>query len=66
MAKQGEKLSLDKLKTLCNFEKGEYVSKSGDKYVKALEKLFTLKNKNDKPFSVDDIKKSANFRRFYF
>nr|WP_321431409.1 hypothetical protein [uncultured Campylobacter sp.] len=66
MAKQGEKLSLDELKTLCNFKKGEYVSKSGDKYVKALEKLFTLKNKNDKPFSIDDIKNQPTFQEFSF
>ena len=66
MAKQGEKLSLDELKTLCNFEKGEYISKSGDKYVKALEKLFTLKNKNDKPFSIDDIKNQPTLEDFTF
>ena len=49
-----------------DFVNGEYVSKSGDEYIDALSKLFSLKNKNDKPFTKQDIIKQPTLNAFNF
>ena len=64
--KEGEKLSIDDLKTLCDFVNGEYVSKSGDEYIDALSKLFSFFYKNDKPFTKQDIIKQPTLNAFNF
>ncbi len=64
--KQGQKLSLNELKSLCDFKNGIYISKSGNDYINALSKLFSLTNKNDKPFTIEDIKKQPTLREFNF
>lgn len=64
--KQGEKLLLRDLQTLCDYENGVYTSKSGDEYIEALSKLFVLKNKNDKPFTLEDVKAQPRLKDFTF
>lgn len=60
------KRSIEELKRLCNCIDGEYVSKEGKDYIEALSGLFALENKNDKPFTIEDIKKQPVLKDFKF
>ncbi|UUD34805.1 hypothetical protein NPA07_03210 [Mycoplasmopsis caviae] len=40
-------LTIEQFITLCDFDGNIYIQKSGDDYIKALSKVFLLKNKND-------------------
>lgn len=59
-------MDINMLKTLCDYENGRYVSKVGDEYIAALGKLVELKNTNDKPFTIEDIKKEPLLGDFKF
>lgn len=61
-------LEIKKLQSLCDYNKntGEYISKSGREYIKALSKVFNLVNRNDKPFTIEDIKKEPTLNKFKF
>lgn len=61
-----DSITLDELKSFCDYKDGIYVSKSGDDYINALSAVFNLKNKNDKPFSVEDIKQQPTLDQFSF
>ncbi|GMB96405.1 hypothetical protein [Helicobacter sp. NHP22-001] len=63
---QGDKPTLDELKTLCDCVDGVFVSKSGAEYIKALGVLFALKNKNDQPFSIHEIQQQPALQEFSF
>lgn len=63
---QKNSIDLEILKTLCEFDGIEYISKSGDEYVKSLGKIFSLDNNNDKPFTIEDIKKQPLLKDFKF
>ncbi len=52
--------------SLCDFDGKKYIQKSGDDYILALSKLFSLENQNDKPFRISDIKKQPTLNSFSF
>lgn len=60
------KPTIEELITLCNFDGENYVQKSGDEYVSALSRLFSLDNRNDKPFTVEDIRNQPLLSEFAF
>ena len=59
-------LSLQQLKTLCDFNGKMYISKQGSAYIEALSKLYDLNNKNDYPFSRADICSQPQLCEFSF
>lgn len=61
-------LTLEQFKSLCNFDSktGKWVQKSGKAYIDALSTIFNLVNKNDKPFTVEDIKQQPTKEKFKF
>lgn len=59
-------VSIEELKKLCDYIDGEYVSKKGNDYIDALSSLFSLDNQNDKPFTIEDIKKQPVLKDFKF
>ena len=67
MAKQ-DKTKNKGLLDLCDFDKKKnvYLSKSGQEYIKALYNHFKGQNKNDKPFTISDIKKQPTVNQFKF
>lgn len=65
MSKKGS-LTLEQLKSLCNLEKDIYISKEGEDYINSLSSVFNLINRNDKPFSIDDIIKEPLLSDFEF
>ncbi len=65
MKKKGS-LSFEQMQTLCDKVGNDYISKSGEDYIQALAKLFHLNNKNDNPFTIDDIKQQPLLSDFKF
>lgn len=65
MAVRGS-LDLAQLQSLCDFDGEKYISKSGQAYVDALSAVFNLINKNDKPFSREDIIQQPLLNEFDF
>jgi hypothetical protein len=63
---QNNSINIEKLKSLCDFDGKEYKSKKGAEYIKALSQVFKLKNGNDKPFSIEEIKKQPELSHFNF
>ncbi|RAX53849.1 hypothetical protein CCY99_05565 [Helicobacter sp. 16-1353] len=59
-------LNLEQLKSLCDYKNGIYIQKSGNEYIESLSKVFAINNKNDKPFSLDDIKSQPTLEEFSF
>ena len=59
-------LSLEQFISLCDEINGGYIQKSGDDYLNALSKIFPLNNKNDRPFTLDDIKTQPTLKSFIF
>lgn len=59
-------LSLEQFKSLCDYKDGIYIQKSGIEYLQSLASIFMLNNKNDKPFSIDDIKAQPSLSEFSF
>lgn len=68
MDNKKQKLSMEDLLSLCDYDEvnDRYISKSGNDYIDSLSKLYDLKNKNDKPFTVDDIIKQPTLNEFNF
>lgn len=60
------KLTIDELKSLCNKTGEKYISKEGNDYVLALDNLFGLVNRNDTPFSLEDIASQPLLSEFTF
>jgi hypothetical protein len=54
------------LKTLCDFDGHEYISKKGEAYLNALSKVFPLDNINDNPFTIKDILQQPELSDFRF
>lgn len=65
MAKAG-KPTLNELKSFCDYDGTIYTSKIGDEYIKSLGRVFSLDNRNDKPFTIEDIKKQPLIGDFHF
>lgn len=63
---QKNSIDIELLKQLCDFDGKEYTSKKGDDYILSLAKVFSLNNINDKPFTVEDIKKQPLLSDFDF
>lgn len=61
-----DSLSLEQFISLCDYQNGAYIQKSGDNYLQALSKIFQLNNKNDKPFSLNNIKSQPTLKEFAF
>jgi len=59
-------LSIEQIKSLFNQGEEGYQIKQGPEYAGALEALFGAKNKNDRPFSLEDIKKQPEIKAFNF
>ena len=61
-------LTIEEFQSLCNYNSAtdSYESKSGEEYIEALSRLFKLVNKNDKPFTIADIKKEPVLSEFAF
>lgn len=59
-------LNLMQLKSLCDFDGEKYISKKGQQYVDALSSVFNLINRNDKPFSREDIINQPLLKDFNF
>lgn len=68
MPKSKNSLNLDQLKSLCNYDEasGNYIAKSGQKYIEALSKIVNIVNKNDLPIGVEDIIKQPLIDDFKF
>ena len=64
--KQGDKFSIDELKTLCKQKGNLFEAMVGNDYVMALSKLCNLKNKNDIPFTKEEIQKQPTIDEFNF
>lgn len=62
------KLTNEELKSLCNYsnEKELYVSKEKEDYINAISAFVSPKNKNDKPFLIEDIIKEPLLKEFQF
>lgn len=62
------KPSIYELISLCDFDTTQnlYVSKKGDDYIAALSNLYELVNKNDKPFTIEDIVQQPKLNEFSF
>ncbi len=65
MARAGS-LTIEQLKTLCDFDGTTYISKQGDEYINALSNVFTLENNNDKPFTREDVVNEPKLNDFNF
>ena len=61
-----DSLDFEILKILCEFDGEKYIQKYGDEYIKSLGKVFQLNNINDKPYTIDDIKKQPLISDFKF
>lgn len=59
-------ISIEDLKSLCNFKDNIYTSKYNKEYIDALSNLFALNNKNDNPFTKEDILKQPLLKDFNF
>lgn len=59
-------LDIETLKTLCNYDGEKYIQKSGTDYINALGQVFPLSNNNDRPFTIDDVKKQPILSDFKF
>lgn len=59
-------LTKEELIQLCDFDGEKYIQKSGDEYILALSQLFSLTNKNDKPFTLRDIEEQPTLESFNF
>lgn len=58
---------LSQLKTLCNRDNNNvFRSKQGQAYITALDNLFHLSNRNDKPFTIDDVMRQPLLNDFRF
>lgn len=65
MAKK-ESLSIEQLKSVCDFDGEKFVSKQGRDYINALSNLFSLNNKNDNPFTLEDVLLQPKLNDFNF
>lgn len=65
MAKK-ESLSLDQLKSFCDSNGEDYISKQGADYINALGNVFNLNNRNDNPFLREDIISQPTLNEFSF
>ena len=61
-----DSLTLEQFKSLCDYDGQKYISKKGINYIQALSELFWLNNVNDKPFTIEDIKKQPELSTFTF
>lgn len=61
-----ESISIEQLKTFCDFDGEKYVSKQGQKYIESLSLVYNLNNRNDNPFSREDIVKQPQLKDFTF
>lgn len=59
-------LSYEQLMKLTVLEGNKYVSKVGNDYIDGLSSVFNLVNRNDKPFTIDDIKRQPQLKDFTF
>jgi hypothetical protein len=59
-------LSFEKIQKICNFENGKFISKNGSDYVESLASIFNIANRNDKPFSIEDIVLQPTLNDFNF
>ncbi len=66
MAMKSSILDIETLKTLCNYDGEKYIQKSGTDYINALGQVFPLSNNNDRPFTIDDVKKQPILSDFKF
>ena len=65
MAKK-ESISIEQLKSFCVFDGEKYISKQGQDYITALGLVYNLNNKNDNPFSKEDIIAQPELKNFSF
>lgn len=65
MAKK-ESLSMEQLRSFCDFDGEKYTSKSGISYIESLSRVFNLNNRNDNPFTKDDILVQPELKNFSF
>lgn len=63
---QKDSINLEKMKTLCEFDGIEFISKSGNDYIESLGNIYPLHNNNDKPFTIGDIKHQPLLTDFKF
>ena len=59
-------LTNEELIQLCDFDGSKYIQKSGDDYIVALSRVFSLVNRNDKPFTLSDIESQPTLESFSF
>lgn len=59
-------LSFEQIKQITDFKDGRYVSKEGDEYVEGLTNIFNVVNRNDKPFTINDIISQPKLEDFDF
>lgn len=59
-------LEFEIIKMLCDYNGEEYIQKYGEEYIEALNNIFELKNNNDKPFTLEDVKKQPCLKDFEF
>lgn len=61
-----ESLTLEQLQSLCNYIDDIYTQKQGQDYLDALAKVYPLNNKNDNPFTKEDIQAQPTLKEFKF
>lgn len=59
-------LTYDELTRITDFDGQKFVSKVGDEYIEGLSSIFNLRNRNDKPFTLEDIKRQPLLSDFNF
>lgn len=59
-------LTNDEIMQLCDFDGEKYIQKSGEAYISALSQVFSLVNRNDKPFTLSDIEQQPTLEAFSF
>lgn len=63
--KQGT-LNKEELIRLCDKYNDHYESKKGEDYINALSNIFTIRNRNDKPFAARDVARQPTIEDFNF
>lgn len=63
---ENKSLTIEEFKQLCDYDGTKYVQKSGVDYINSLEQIYELKNKNDRPFTIEEVKRQPLLKDFAF
>lgn len=63
---QKNSMPIESFESLCTFDGEKYVAKEGQAYIDALSVLYPPKNANDRPFTLEEIKRQPLLTDFNF